>query len=191
MLYKALENNYLIEKKFDDNNKKKKKAKNDKNKENDTVNIKYGFCNMKLFDEFTNVSLLSLIELDYRKVIWDVNKQSKDEYISSENCIIQHFKNVFMVKFKWNLENCHLINSYEIANLLKNNMYNLIVIKIDYDKALVEFCCDDFNNEKDYSNIINILTEIKNNNLNINNQLIIDDVYPYENFNQQYLKLLS
>ena len=191
LMNKALENNYLIEKKFDDNNKKKKKAKNDKNKENDTVNIKYGFCNMKLFDEFTNVSLLSLIELDYRKVIWDVNKQSKDEYISSENCIIQHFKNVFMVKFKWNLENCHLINSYEIANLLKNNMYNLIVIKIDYDKALVEFCCDDFNNEKDYSNIINILTEIKNNNLNINNQLIIDDVYPYENFNQQYLKLLS
>ena len=191
LMNKALENNYLIEKKFDDNNKKKKKAKNDKNKENDTVNIKYGFCNMKLFDEFTNVSLLSLIELDYRKVIWDVNKQSKDEYISSENCIIQHFKNVFMVKFKWNLENCHLINSYEIANLLKNNRYNLIVIKIDYDKALVEFCCDDFNNEKDYSNIINILTEIKNNNLNINNQLIIDDVYPYENFNQQYLKLLS
>ena len=190
LMNKALENNYLIEKKFDDNNKKKKKAKNDKNKENDTVNIKYGFCNMKLFDEFTNVSLLSLIELDYRKVIWDVNKQSKDEYISSENCIIQHFKNVFMVKFKWNLENCHLINSYEIANLLKNNRYNLIVIKIDYDKALVEFCCDDFNNEKDYSNIINILTEIKNNNLNINNQLIIDDVYPYENFNQQYLKLL-
>ena len=100
-------------------------------------------------------------------------------------------KNVFLVKFKWNIENSHLVNNYEIANLFKNNIYNLIVIKIDYDKAFVEFCCDNFNNEKDYNDIIKILTEIKTNNLNINNQLIIDDVYPYENFIQQYKVLLQ
>ena len=96
-----------------------------------------------------------------------------------------------MIKFKWNPENSHLINNYEIANLFKNNLYDLFAIKIDYDKAFVEFLCDNSNNEKDYNNIINIINEIKKNNFTINNQLIIDDVYPYENFHLQYKNLLK
>ena len=96
-----------------------------------------------------------------------------------------------MVKFKWSYENRYIINSYEIANLFRNNLYDLNVFQIDYDKAFVEFYCDDFNGEDDYNKIINIIKEVKDKNFDINNKLIIDDVYPYSNFINQYMDLLK
>ena len=190
LMNKALENNYIIDKKNcknNDGNKKKKKSKIEN--QNNIINIKYGFCNLNLFEDFKNESYISLIETQYGKVFWDVIKQSREEYIDSENSLINYFKNYFMVKFKWSPEIKYIINNYEIANLFKNNLYNLYIVKIDYDKVFIEFCCDNFNYEKDYNNIIKIITDIKNNNSEINNQLIIDDVYPYENFICQYKNL--
>ena len=96
-----------------------------------------------------------------------------------------------MVTFQWIGENSYLINNYDIANLFKNNLFDLIVIKIDDDKALVEFLCENDRNEKDYNNILSIITEIKKNNNNINNKLIIDDVYPYDNFILEYKNFLK
>ena len=193
LMNKALENNYIIDNQ-NDNNKKKKKSKNDKNNQNNIIinsNIKYGFCDLSLFEEFKNISFLSLIESNYGKVFWDVNKQNQDEYKISENSLINKFKNVFMIKFKWNYENRFIINNYEIANLFKNKIYDLNVFQIDYDKAFVEFCFDDFNGEDHYDTIINIIKEVKDRNYDINNKLIIDDVYPYENFINQYKSLLK
>ena len=194
LMNKALENNYIIDNKNFNNNKKKKKSKNEKNNQNDNIinnNIKYGFCNLSLFEEFKNITLISLIESNYGKVIWDINKQSKEEYDISEKTLINKFKNVFMIKFKWNYENRYLINTYEIANLFKNNLYDLNVFQIDYDKAFVEFYNDDFKGEDDYNKVINIIKEIKEKNYEINDKLIIDDSYPYENFINQYMALLK
>ena len=193
LMNKALENNYIIDNQ-NDNNKKKKKTKNEKNNQNNNIInniIKYGFCDLSLFEEFKNISFLSLIESNYGKVFWDVNKQNQDEYKISENSLINKFKNVFMIKFKWNYENRFIINNYEIANLFKNKIYDLNVFQIDYDKAFVEFCFDDFNGEDHYDKIINIIKEVKDRNYDINNKLIIDDVYPYENFINQYKSLLK
>ena len=199
LMNKALENNYIIDNKnnnnSENNNKKKKKQKkdnkssNNNNNETSNVSIKYGFCNLSLFDQFKNVSYISLIESDYGKVIWDINKQNKDEYYEIEKSIINNFKNVFMIKLKWNLENINLCHNYEIANLFKNNDYDLNVIQIDYDKYLVEFFCDNYNNEKDYEKIMNYINEIKNKKYEINNKLIIEDVYTYEKFIDQYKNL--
>ena len=41
-----------------------------------------------------------------------------------------------MVTFQWIGENSYLINNYDIANLFKNNLFDLIVIKIDYTLLL-------------------------------------------------------
>ena len=146
---------------------------------------------MNLFEQFKNISFISLIELDFGKVIWDIDKQTKEEYYLTEKNLINNHKNVFMIKFQWNEENSYLINNYDIANLFKNNLFDLIVIKIDYDKAFVEFLCENDRNEKDYNNILSIITEIKNNNNNINNKLIINDIYPYENFILEYKNFLK
>ena len=94
-----------------------------------------------------------------------------------------------MVKFKWNYENRYIINNFEIANLFKNKMYDLNVFQIDYDKAFVEFSFDDFNREDHYNTIINKIKEVKDNNFDINNKLVIDDVFPYENYINEYLTL--
>ena len=91
-----------------------------------------------------------------------------------------------MVKFKWNTENSNLINNYEIANLFKNDQYDLNVIKIDCDKTFVEFSCENYNDDKDYNNIINLIQDAKNNNNEKNIKLIIDDIYPYEKFIEIY-----
>ena len=191
LMNKALENNYFIDNKNKDTNKKKKKSKKDETNTNININIKYGFCNLNLFEQFKNISFISLIELDFGKVIWDIDKQTKEEYYLTEKNLINNHKNVFMVKFQWNEENSYLINNYDIANLFKNTLFDLIVIKIDYDKACVEFLCENDRNEKDYNNILSIITEIKNNNNNINNKLIINDIYPYENFILEYKNFLK
>ena len=133
---------------------------------------------------------MSLVESNYGKVIWDTDKQIKEDYLNGENILIKEkFKTVFMVKFKWNTDNSYLINNYEVANLFKNDHYDLNVIKIDCDKALVEFSCDNYNDEKYYNNIINIIKDIKNKNNEKNIKLIIDDIYPYEKFIESYKNL--
>ena len=192
LMNKALENNYIIDNINNDNNnnKKKKKSKNNdknQNQNNNIEQVKYGFCNLNIFEQFENLSILSLIESNYGRVIWDTNKQNKEEYNNCEsNLIKEKFSTVFMVKFKWNSEYSYLINNYEISNLFKNEFYDLNVIKIDYDKAFVEFSCENYNQEKNYNDIINIITKTKNNNNDINNKLIIDNIYPYESFISQY-----
>ena len=188
LMNKALENNYLTEISNNNDNKKKKKQKNDKNTNNNSnISIKYGFCNLSLFDQFANITVISLIESNYGKVIWDTDKQIKEDYLKGENTLIKEiFKTVFMVKFKWNTENSNLINNYEIANLFKNDQYDLNVIKIDCDKTFVEFSCENYNDDKDYNNIINLIQDAKNNNNEKNIKLIIDDIYPYEKFIEIY-----
>jgi len=193
LMNKALENNYITENSNNNDNKKKKKSKNDKNESNNSninISIKYGFCNLSLFEIFENITLMSLVESNYGKVIWDTDKQIKEDYLNGENILIKEkFKTVFMVKFKWNTDNSYLINNYEVANLFKNDHYDLNVIKIDCDKALVEFSCDNYNDEKYYNNIINIIKDIKNKNNEKNIKLIIDDIYPYEKFIESYKNL--
>ena len=193
LMNKALENNYTIKNKNNEtNNKKKKKAKNEeKNQNNNDIIIKYGFCNLDLFEQFKNISFISLVSPIYGKVIWDIDMQSKEEYNKMENNFINSLKNIFIIRFKWDIENSYLINNYEIANLFKNNFYNLYVTKIDYDKCFIEFLCNDNIQEKDLSNILNILTETKKNNNILNNKLIIDDIYPYENFISQFKDFLK
>ena len=193
LMNKALENNYITENSNNNDNKKKKKSKNDKNESNNSninISIKYGFCNLSLFEIFENITLMSLVESNYGKVIWDTDKQIKEDYLNGENILIKEkFKTVFMVKFKWNTDNSYLINNYEVANLFKNDHYDLNIIKIDCDKALVEFSCDNHNDEKYYNNIINIIKDIKNKNNEKNIKLIIDDIYPYEKFIESYKNL--
>ena len=185
LMNKALENNYITENSNNNDNKKKKRPKNDKNTNNNNnskINIKYGFCNLNLFELFENLSVISLIESNYGKVFWDTDKQNKKDYLSGENNLIKEkFRTVFMVKFQWSPDNSHAINNYEVSNLFKNDHYDLNVIKIDYDKVFVEFSCENYNDDKDYNNIINIIQDTKNKN-NENIKLIIDDIYPYEKF---------
>jgi len=50
LMNKALENNYFIDNKNKDTNKKKKKTKKDGTNNNNNINIKYGFCNLNLFE---------------------------------------------------------------------------------------------------------------------------------------------
>ena len=66
---KALENNYVI------NNsdlskiksKKKKKPKIEENSINDfeNKNIKYGYCNLEVFDKYENIFQMSLVESEF------------------------------------------------------------------------------------------------------------------------------
>ena len=94
-----------------------------------------------------------------------------------------------MVKFQLNSDNSHIINNYEVANMFKNNHYDLNVIKIDCDKVFLEFSCENYNDDKDYINIINIIQDIKNINNKENIKLIIEDIYPYEQFIEIYKNL--
>ena len=191
LMNKALENNYTIEKKNNENKKKKKGKNEEKEQNNINIMIKYGFCNLELFDQFKNISFISLVGPIFGKIYWDIDLHGKEEYYKMENNLINSFKNVFTIKFKWDVENNYIINNYEIANLFKNNLYDLYVTKIDYDKCFIEFLCDENNNAKDYNNILTILNETKKNNNELNNKLIIDDIYPYEKFISHFIDFLK
>ena len=201
LMNKALENNYVVNNPEIDkkNNKKKKKPKfeEDSISENNNINnsIKYGFCRLELFDKYQNIAQMSLVEADYGKIILDTNKQSKGEYLKNENYLINNiFSNVYMIKIKIDLnqENIFLLNNYEIANLFKNDEFNMNVVKIDYGKFFVEFSEEKDEKNKDINEkekILKLIDEVKNNNENT--KLIIDEVYDYNSFINKIFDFLS
>ena len=68
------------------------------------------------------------------------------------------------------------MNNYEVAKLFKNDEFNMNVIKIDYDKFIIEF--SEETNDKD--KILKLIEDVKNNKEN--NKLIIDEIYDYNSF---------
>ena len=199
LMNKALENNYVVNNPEIDkkNNKKKKKPKfeEDSISENNNNSIKYGFCRLELFDKYQNIAQISLVEADYGKVIFDTNKQSKGEYLKNENYLINYiFRNVYAIKIKTNINqmNIFLLNNYEIANLFKNNEFNMNVVKIDYDKFFIEFSEEKDEQNKDINEkekILKLIDEVKNNKENT--KLIIDEVYDYNSFINKIFDFLS
>ena len=184
---KALENKYIINNNdiSKSTNKKKKKPKIEENTINDKCNIKYGFCSLKLFEAFENIFQMSLVENEHGKINLNINIHSKEDYLKKENDLVDNiFKNVFVIKFKTkidlNQENNFLLNNYEIANFLKNEKFNLNVIKIDYDTFFVEFYQESNDNYKDIYELIKNSNNISGNNKN--EQLIIDEVMNYKDF---------
>ena len=138
---------------------------------------------------------MSLVEADYGKIILDTNKQSKGEYLKNENYLINNiFSNVYMIKIKIDLnqENIFLLNNYEIANLFKNDEFNMNVVKIDYGKFFVEFSEEKDEKNKDINEkekILKLIDEVKNNKENT--KLIIDEVYDYNSFINKIFDFLS
>ena len=83
------------------------------------------------------------------------------------------------------------MNNYEIANLFKNDEFNMNVIKIDYDKFFIEFSeetNDKSNNSSEKDKILKLIGEIKNSKKN--NELIIDEIYDYNLFINQFNEFL-
>ena len=170
LMNKALENNYIV------NNPDVDKSKNKKKK-------KPKFEEDSISENNNNINNMSLVESEYGKIILDTNKQSKEEYLKNENCLINNiFRNVYVIKIKTDLNqiNNFLMNNYEIANLFKNDEFNMNVIKIDYDKFIIEF--SEETNDKD--KILKLIEDVKNNKEN--NKLIIDEVYDYNSFINKY-----
>ena len=128
---------------------------------------------------------MSLVESNLGKIILNTNHQSKEEYLENENYLINNiFKNVYIIRIKTDLnqENNFLLNNYEIANLFKNDEFNLNVIKIDYDKFFIEFSDEVDDKKANLSNKDIILKLIDDVIKNKENKLIIDEAYDYNSF---------
>ena len=201
LMNKALENNYIVNNPDVDKskNKKKKKPKFEEdsiseNNNNININIKYGFCCLELFDKYKNIAQMSLVESEYGKIILDTNKQSKEDYLKNENYLINNiFRNVYMIKIKTDINqiNNFLLNNYEIANLFKNDEFNMNVVKIDYDKFFIEFSGetnDKSNNSSEKEKILKLIGDIKNSLKN--KELIIDEIYDYYLFINKFNEFL-
>ena len=189
LMNKALENNYLVNNKEKNNKKKKKPKIEEENFNND--NIKYGYCNLKIFDKYENIYHMSLVENEFGKIKLNTDMESKEEYLKNENYLVNNlFKNVFVVKIKNEVikeDNYFLVNNYEIANLFKNDEFNLNVVKIDFDTFFVEFSSSENNNnsyniEANIKKIINF-SKNKNNDNNIKNEkLNVEEIYNYKDY---------
>ena len=137
---------------------------------------------------------MSLVESEYGKIILDTNKQSIEEYLNNENYLINNiFRNVYLIKIKTDINqiNNFLLNNYEIANLFKNDEFNMNVIKIDYNKFFIEFSeetNDKSNNSSEKDKILKLIGEIKNSKKN--NELIIDEIYDYNLFINKFNEFL-
>ena len=185
LMNKAMENNYLVNNNdiSKSKNKKKKKPKMEEDNISNSGNIKYGFCCMELFDKFENVFHMSLVDNDYGKINLNINQQSKEDYLKNENDLVNNvYKNVFVAKFKNNSDliddDILLLNNYEIADFFKNEKFNLNVIKIDFDKFLVEIYSENFS---DYNYIKDVIKNITDNKEK-NKKLIIDEFLNYKDF---------
>ena len=186
---KAVENNYLVNNKEKNNKKKKKPKIEEENFNND--NIKYGYCNLKIFDKYENIYHMSLVENEFGKIKLNTDMESKEEYLKNENYLVNNlFKNVFVVKIKNEVikeDNYFLVNNYEIANLFKNDEFNLNVVKIDFDTFFVEFSSSE-NNDNSYNIEANIkkiinFSKNKNNDNNIKNEkLNVEEIYNYKDY---------
>ena len=159
LLNKALENHFEII----NVNRSNLGVGDKKSNQQDEINIKYGFADPNIFDEYINMTFMSLVDYDNGVIRWDVGDkgQKKEEYEKGEKELIEDsFKNVFMVKFKIP-EDGHIINIYEIAETFENDDYDICVVKTDYYSAFIEIGCDDYNHEKDYPKILELIELIK------------------------------
>ena len=87
----------------------------------DEIIIKYGFADPSIFDEYINMTFMSLVDYENGIIKWNVgeNGQKEEEYKKGDKELIEDtFKNVFMVKFKVP-EDGHIINIYESLKNLK------------------------------------------------------------------------
>ena len=155
----------------------------------DEIIIKYGFADPSIFDEYINKTFMSLVDYENGIIKWNVgeNGQKEEEYKKGDKELIEDsFKNVFMVKFKVP-EDGHIINIYEISEKFENDNYDICIVKTDYFSAFIEVGCDDYNHEKDYPKILELIKKIKNNN----EGLIIEQVYDAKQFYDDFRNIIK
>ena len=185
LLNKALENKFEII-----NVSQSKLGVGDKKvNQKDEIIIKYGFADPSIFDEYINKTFMSLVEYENGIIKWNVgeNGQKEEEYKKGDKELIEDsFKNVFMVKFKVP-EDGHIINIYEISEKFENDNYDICIVKADYFSAFIEVGCDDYNHEKDYPKILELIKKIKNNN----EGLIIEQVYDAKQFYDNFRNIIK
>ena len=185
LLNKALENKFEII-----NVSQSKLGVGDKKvNQKDEIIIKYGFADPSIFDEYINKTFMSLVEYENGIIKWNVgeNGQKEEEYKKGDKELIEDsFKNVFMVKFKVP-EDGHIINIYEISEKFENDNYDICIVKTDYFSAFIEVGCDDYNHEKDYPKILELIKKIKNNN----EGLIIEQVYDAKQFYDDFRNIIK
>ena len=180
LLNKALEN------KFETINVSQSKlgVGDKKMNQKDEIIIKYGFADPSIFDEYINMTFMSLVDYENGIIKWNVgeNGQKEEEYKKGDKELIEDtFKNVFMVKFKVP-EDGHMINIYEIAEKFENDYYDICIVKTDYFSAFIEVGCDDYNHENDYPKILELIKKIKNNNKGLLIEQVYDAKLFYDNF---------
>ena len=185
LLNKALENKFEII-----NVSQSKLGVGDKKvNQKDEIIIKYGFADPSIFDEYINKTFMSLVDYENGIIKWNVgeNGQKEEEYKKGDKELIEDsFKNVFMVKFKVP-EDGHIINIYEISEKFENDNYDICIVKADYFSAFIEVGCDDYNHEKDYPKILELIKKIKNNN----EGLIIEQVYDAKQFYDDFRNIIK
>ena len=116
LMCKAFENNFETE-----NKKPVIHVVGNKNiAEEKAIEVKFGFVNLNVFNNYINISLMSIVDSDYAKINWDTDFESEDIFLENENKLINEtFISVFHVKF--NEKNFdHIINIYEIARIFEN-----------------------------------------------------------------------
>ena len=158
LMCKAFENNFETE-----NKKPVIHVVGNKNiAEEKAIEVKFGFVNLNVFNNYINISLMSIVDSDYAKINWDTDFESEDIFLENENKLINEtFISVFHVKF--NEKNFdHIINIYEIARIFENDDFNITVVKTNYFSAFVEFDTDNY--EKDKDDILKVIEEIKEKN---------------------------
>ena len=185
LLNKALQNQFEIT----NVNKGSLGVGDNKMSKQEEIIIKQGFVDEKIFDEYINMTFMSLVECDNGIIKWNVgeNGQKKEEYEKGEKELVEDtFKNVFMVKFKIPKDG-HLINIYEISEKFENDDYDICIVKTDSYSAFIEIGCDDYNHEKDYPKILDLIEKIKNNN----DILIVEKVYKANEFYDDFKNIIK
>ena len=158
LMCKALENNYeTVYKKAIVHS-----AGNQVLKEEKAIEIKYGFVNLNVFNNYLNCSIMSVVNSNYAKINWDIEKEDKNQFLENENKLIEEtFVSVFHVNFNKDKFN-YIINIYEISRIFENDFFDIIIVKSGYYSAFIEFSTEDY--EKDKEEILKIIENIKNNN---------------------------
>ena len=185
LLNKALENKFEVTYV----NKSQLGVGDNLKKQQEEHNISEGFAVPELFEEYINKTFMSLVEFENGIIKWDVGKngQKKEEYEKGEQELIEDsFKNVFLVKFKVP-EDGHLINIYEICETFENDDYDICIVKTDYYSSFIEIGCDDYNHEKDYPKILELIEKVKKNN----EKLIVEEVYDNKKFYNDFKNVIK
>ena len=155
----------------------------------DEIIIKYGFADPSIFDEYINMTFMSLVDYENGIIKWNVgeNGQKEEDYKKGDKELIEDtFKNVFMVKFKVP-EDGHIINIYEISEKFENDNYDICIVKTDFFSAFIEIGCDDYNHKNDYPKILELIKKIKNSN----EGLIIEKVYDAKQFYDDFRNIIN